>query len=745
MSHSKRPLQLARAASIAASICILSSASAGSYDRADEPIPNKVKPFAQFLADVADRSRRVIYTVHPVSAELGVVRGFVHTSTGTAVLARADLVIDASLPIVVRRAYHSGRETSEDFGRSGWHLTMAERIEQRGDGRLEYIYGNGATLELDRKGRIRSELQAYLTDVIDARLLDGAAIEVVTRNGHTKRFARAGDAYRLVSVVDGYGNRLDVRYSRQGALQRVDSSSGAWVAFARDSQQRIRAVLDNHGRTIRYHYDAHSRLVSMTDPGEHTWQYGYDAANRLLTTTTPNGYVDVEFQYDGAGRVAASRANGVRTVFEYAGSRTVASDANGLATTYVSASSGVTSEITNPLGTKTSIQIGRLGVPAALIRNGVRLADFEVRNFSRARETTVRFVNAGNGEPYLLRFDAVGRIVSVASQTRGDLYRVERYGPALVPESVVHSDGNREEAVFGAGGELTRLVSRDGSALTFSREGALWRISEDSGRQIKLQFNSVGRLLSADTPEGYTLRFGYNDIGLRESTEASYGAIVRYQYDASGSLFFSQSGYATAEQIPAHTYTFGVDHRVDAVTGSAGDQHDYVYGPTGLLTALRSSVLTKDVTFQYDEFARLARVEFEGKTIKHYYAPGEVDVAARAAVRTLPVFNQQREITEFPSRFDAGLTRIRAAGFGLLTYDDTRHELMLAANPTRWDPMAPLTRSIAASRVEGLLRDKMPGLQAFTIPSNRLFVPREYESVNCCICMCPEPAHCDPL
>jgi uncharacterized protein RhaS with RHS repeats len=334
--------------------------------------------------------------------------------------------------------------------------------------------------------------------------------------------------------------------------------------------------------------------------------------------------------------------------------------------------------------------------------------------------------------------------VSVTSQTRGDLYRVERYGPALLPESVVHSDGNREEAVFGAGGELTRLVARDG-ALTFSREGSLWRISEDSGRQIKLQFNSVGRLLSADTPEGYTLRFSYNDIGLRESTETSYGAVVRYQYDASGSLFFSQSGYAKAEHIPAHTYTFGVDHRVDAVTGSAGDQHDYVYGPTGLLNVLRSSVLTRDVTFQYDELARLARVEFEGKTINHYYAPGEVDVAARAAVRTLPVFNQQREITEFPSRFDAGLTRIRAAGLGLLTYDDTRHELTLAANPTRWDPMAPLTRSIAASRVAGLLRDKMPGLQAFTIPSNRLFVPREYESVNCCICMCPEPVHCDPL
>ncbi|MGH8632662.1 MAG: hypothetical protein ACRET7_00870, partial [Burkholderiales bacterium] len=88
-----------------------------------------------------------------------------------------------------------------------------------------------------------------------------------------------------------------------------------------------------------------------------------------------------------------------------------------------------------------------------------------------------------------------------------------------------------------------------------------------SQRKVELRFNSRGQLTAADTPEGYTLRFAYNDLGLRESTETSYGAIVRYQYDASGSLFYSQSGYAKANQIPAHTYVFGVDHRIDAVLG----------------------------------------------------------------------------------------------------------------------------------------------------------------------------------
>jgi hypothetical protein len=96
---------------IAASTFPISFGHAGPYSPGpdEEAIPQKLKPFANFIADVSDRSRRVIYTPYPVSAELGVVRGFVHVSDGTAVLARTDLVVDASLPIVFRRAYHSRR------------------------------------------------------------------------------------------------------------------------------------------------------------------------------------------------------------------------------------------------------------------------------------------------------------------------------------------------------------------------------------------------------------------------------------------------------------------------------------------------------------------------------------------------------------------------------------------------------------------------------------------------------------
>lgn len=730
-----------RAFSFLALVLLLSlsplSSEAGDYDSPDgDTVPQRIKPFAQFVADVADRSRRVIYSAYPVSAQRGVVRGFVHVTDGSAVLARTDLVVDAAMPIVLRRAYHSQRTQSKDFGKSGWHLAIVEYIERdRESGALQYVYGNGAVLDLGRDGRIQSELAAYLSDVLDVRLVSNSAIRVKTRTGVRKDFSLVRNIYCLVAVTDADGNRLELRYSPQGALRRIDTSDGRWLTIERDGQGRVSTVRDSSQRTVSYTYDQAGRLSEMTDTGEHAWRYTYDAGNRLVSTTTPNDYVDVEFQYDALGRVSMSRAHGVRTAFGYPdASTTIATDKLGLVTTYLAGPSGLTTQVTNPLGIKTSLRLSRSSLPLTLTRNDVRIADFVPHQRDRGRIARATLLDSRSGESYLTTYDASGRVVAVDSAAGG--YRVEEYGPRLIGRRTVFADGSKEEIRFDRRGELQRLEKRDGGVLTFAREGDRWSIDDGAQRKLELRFNSRGQLAAATTPEGYTLNFGYNDLGLRESTDASYGAVVRYQYDASGSLFHSASGFTSTDQVPAHTYLFGIDHRIDEVRGSSGDRHHYVYGEAGELLSLRSSVLSRDVLFSYDELGRLAKVEYEGKSVKHYYAPGEADIVARAGVRTLPVFNQQREITEFPSRFEASLTRIRPASMGLLTYDEVKHELAVAADPVGWTPAAPIVRSISALRIETLLKDKVSGLQSFTIPSNRLFVPREYESVNCCICMC---------
>ena len=125
--------------------------------------------------------------------------------------------------------------------------------------------------------------------------------------------------------------------------------------------------------------------------------------------------------------------------------------------------------------------------------------------------------------------------------------------------------------------------------------------------------------------------------------------------------------------------------------------------------------------------------------LEYRYAPGEPDIVAQLSARALPAYNQQREINDFGSRFDVRLTRVRPASIGLFTDDEVSQEITLASDPSRWNPAAYLTRSVAALKVDDLLGEDPRGVGAFTTPSNRLFVPAEYWSVNCCICLCQNP------
>lgn len=697
----------------------------------------KLKPYAEFIADLADRRGRVIYTPYPVAATRGLVRGFVHVSDGTAVLSRTDLVVDAPMPIVFRRAYDSSRSRSADFGVGGWHLTLAEIVDVGATGDFIYVYGNGTRLELDRRGRPRSPLQAHFSDVAEVAST-ATSLELQTRTGLTKHFERKGNRYRLASVTDAYDNSLTLRYASRGSLARIVASSGAWAAIERDEHGRIARVTDSNGRAVTYQYDAAGRLSGVTDTGKLEWQYAYDEAHRLLRTTTPNGVDDVALEYNKVGRVTQTRANAARYGFEYDGPRTRVTNGKGLATTYTAAASGLTVLVANALGTQTSLALDASGLPRTLDRNGVPIAELTLKS-PAGGALMVLDPNAG-AQARRISFDALGRATAVTGGAEAYRYQVGQYGPGLIPEHIVYGDGTEQVAQFDTHGELLLHADRSGDTLTFERADRRLSIRNRANRQVDLQFNALGRLAQAKTPAGYVFDFGYNDVGLRELTAASYGALVRYQYNASGSLFHSQVS-DTQGAKPAYTYVLGADQRVVAVAGSDGSRTQFEYGTLGELREVRTPG-EPTLRFEYDSLQRLYRVQREGKQPLGYdYAPGEPDVVGQLTVRAVPVYNQQREITDFASRFEITLTRVRPAALGFFAYDDAADEIKVAADPASWDPGALIRRSIEALRVRHVLSENPRHVPHFVTPSNRLFVPAEYWSVNCCICLCEDQSH----
>lgn len=696
----------------------------------------KIKPYAEFLADLADRPGRVIYTPYPVSATRGLVRGFVHVSDGSAVLARTDLVVDAPMPIVVRRAYDSGRSRSADFGTGGWHLTLAERIDVGARGDLFYTYGNGSTLTLDARGQIRSPLERELTDVLSVDSV-ASGIEVRTRTGLIKRFTRHGVRFRLASVADTYGNSVQLRYAALG-IDRIVASSGARVDIARDDEGRIVRISDSNGRSVLYRYDESGRLHSVVDPGKLEWTYAYDAAHLLERTTTPNGTEDVAFGYDKFARVVWSRINGTQSSYEYDGRSTRVIGGNGLASRFAAADSGLTVAVENSVGARTSLVLDAAGLPKALDRNGVRVAEL-IRGTTTPRTSIeITLGAATSAASARLRFDSTGRALSLSGSKAEYNYQVTQYGPGLVPEHVAYGDGREQSAQFDARGELALFRQRNGEVLSFEREGPYLRVRNGANREVELQFNALGRLARARTPDGWSFDFAYGTVGLRELVAASYGALVRYQYDASGSLFHVQ---VTDGQGPKPAYTFisNGDQRVVSVAGTDGSATTFAYGNTGRLRDVTTPG-QPSLQFEYDGLSRLTRVVREGKEpIEYHYAPGEPDVVGQLTARAVPAYNQQREISDFASRFDAVLTRVRPAALGFFAYDEVANEIVLAADPARWDPGTFLERSIAALRFEHVLSENPRSVPHFVMPSNRFFVPAEYWSVNCCICLCDDP------
>lgn len=718
----------------------VSAVSAAPYDQEHGAVygsRQKLKPYAEFIADLADRPGRVIYTPYPVAATRGLVRGFVHVSDGTAVLARTDLVVDAPMPIVVRRAYDSSRTRSADFGVGGWHLTLAEIVDVGAAGDLVYIYGNGTRLELDRRGRPRSPVQAHFADVVDVAP-SATSLEVRVRTGLIKRFERKGNRYRLASVTDAYDNSLTLLYAPGGSLARIVASSGAWAAIERDEYGRIASVADSNGRAVLYQYDDAGRLSGVTDTGKLEWHYAYDAAQRLLRTSTPNGIDDVALEYDKVGRVTQSRASAARHTFDYDGPRTRVTGTKGLTTTYTASASGLTVLIANALGTQTALGLDASGLPWRLDRNGVPIAELTLKS-SAGGALMVLDPNAG-AQARRISFDALGRATAVIGGADAYRYQVGQYGPGLIPEHMVYGDGTEQVAQFDTHGELLLHADRSGDTLTFERADRRLSIHNGANRQVDLQFNALGRLVRATTPAGYVFEFGYNDVGLRELTATSYGALVRYQYNASGSLFHSQVSDAQGTK-PAYAYVLGEDQRVDAVAGSDGSRTQFEYGARGELREVRAPG-EPTLRFEYDNLQRLSRVLREGREPLGYdYAPGEPDVVGQLTARAVPVYNQQREITDFASRFEIAFTRIRPAALGFFAYDDAADEIRVAADPSSWDPGAVIRRSIEALRIRHVLSENPRHVPHFVTPSNRLFVPAEYWSVNCCICLCQDPDH----
>ncbi len=240
-------------------------------------------------------------------------KGHADLSSGVYIREDDDLVINAPLPIVLRRTYNSGDQQSRHFGMDATH-PGEWWIYGNGDPRVpwgELILADGGRIRFTRISPGETRVGAILRHDSTPTQFNGALLrwagskwEMQLADGSTASFLDChGRPYAcsLIERRDSDGHRVKYVRDSVGVLQKMESEEQS-IAFEYDDHKRIARAYDTLGREVRYTYDDGGCLISVKSSNDVTREYRYDARNHLTRVQEPGRIVDNWF--DDAGRWA---------------------------------------------------------------------------------------------------------------------------------------------------------------------------------------------------------------------------------------------------------------------------------------------------------------------------------------------------------------------------------------------------------------------------------------------------------
>jgi len=711
-----------------------------------------LEPHLKMLNEFESRRRLNAFFDNEQPLFRGAQVGFVNVGKGNLTFTRRDLVAVGRMPLVLARVYDSSLEIDGGFGQ-GWHLTAAESIvvESRVSARLQDE--SGAWIRFVRQGEQWVAKHPTPTDITDFRQLDTQRFQLRLRSGLTQEFRRSktlenassanSKRFVLSRVVDRNGNAVTLSYSA-GKLIRLQGSSGREVMISRDHSGRITTIHDDQGRSVDYRYDSHGLLTEVIDIGGNTWHYEYDQNHRLIKAIDPIPVENLRAHYDSRRRIIDLKIPSARYKFAYSAGKTVVTDATGRPSEYHQNTAGITTMVRNALGVETRIELGKGNVVRRLYRGGVLQAELEYD--PQGRLTSLRQLD---GEATNTRSYSYNKASQLATIT-GDIELALEYD----------SRGNLTEQRDAAGrttygysklGDLISLQrpaaatsataehpTRPAYSFEFDRDGQITSVIGPRGKTA-LRYHADGKLLAARFADNSAQSFDYNDLGMRLARHYNDGGEVEYDYSSAGSIL--EVRVSTKDGLSGgQSQILDQDQRVTRIQDSSGREVAISYDKVGNVTMLRYRDGTS--LFRYDALNRLSEVITpEGRWLGYTYAQGEADVRVQADRKTrgIPAARISSGLT-FAANSEVLYNRTTRSDFGPVNLDSALAEYQLTAEFGPVLPNAVLLQALTRTR---LLDPEPSGVRNFAEPSNVLFVPPEYASLNCCIPL-PWCSFCDP-
>ena len=526
-------------------------------------------------------------------------------------------------------AVHGQHAVAGVFG-AGWSSNIESRVQLNAENAV-WTMADGREVTFDRMiredgthGYARAPREAWWLEELPLTQLMGEEGSIADPSLRYILHATGYDASSLLRISDNSGTQHI--YSLTGVYLGMSAGAGTAVAYLRDEEDRVGAIVhqrgarinveyteaglvgaihSSRGQSVRYEYvtlDGRTHLCAVYgDAG--TRRYEHDAAGLIHRVVASTGAVEVTNYYDPTGRITEQDTEyGRRVRYRYLpnGITDISNEDASYTNLWVNDQYARLTAIVDAEGGRSSYAYDDFGNRVSVVdRDGSRTTRYSDERGRIIREVT------DEGAETLFAYDEHDRVVSVAVsaiETDPRARRAARLARRARLEA--EAQGRTFEGISGQEPAQSPAVSPM-TTVTYEYANDFERnpssMTDGNGHVTRFEW-ADGLLQRVVSPEGVTVSLEYDECGLLTGIRNAEQQLTRCEYSAAGHLVkvvsalgheaeftYDSAGHMVCRQDPDGSrwrFEYAAGGRLVASVDPAGARTEYEYGPSGDIVAV---------------------------------------------------------------------------------------------------------------------------------------------------------------
>lgn len=570
------------------------------------------------------------------STTSGYVNDPVNVATGNFIEEETDMAFSGVVSAcAVSRMYNSvtvfGQHAVSGVFGAGWSSNIESRVQLNAENAV-WTMADGREVTFDRMiredgthGYARAPREAWWLEELPLTQLMGEEGSIADPSLRYILHATGYDASSLLRISDNTGTQHI--FSLTGVYLGMSAGAGTAVAYLRDEEGRVGAIVhqrgarinveytegglvgaihSSRGQSVRYEYvtlEGRTHLCAVhSDAG--TRRYEHDATGLIHRVVASTGTVEVTNYYDPTGRITEQDTEyGRRVRYRYLpnGITDVSNEDASYTNLWVSDQYARLTAIVDAEGGRASYAYDDFGNRVSVVdRDGSRTTRYSDERGRIIREVT------DEGAETLFAYDEQDRVVSMTvsaietdprARRAARLARRARLEAEAQGQSLEKADSEQESAQSPAVSPMTTVTYE--YANDFERNPS--SMTDGNGHVTRFEW-ADGLLQRVVSPEGVTVSFEYDDCGLLTGIRNAEQQLTRCEYSAAGHLVkivsalgleteftYDSAGHMVCRQDPDGSrwrFEYAAGGRLVASVDPAGARTEYEYGPSGDIVAV---------------------------------------------------------------------------------------------------------------------------------------------------------------